>query len=388
MDDGRAPAEARGAATNRLVSVDALRGLAALAVVLTHLPFSWQGTVASSPPVAALPRSFTVLTDYGQYGVHLFLILSGFCIHMGWARRQLRGQDTVAFVDFWSRRLRRLYPPYFVALLASLAGMFALARLAHVPLTSPASALGYASDGQLAVDLVLLVLLAQNLNGASERVGNGPFWSLALEEQLYVLYFPLLAMRRRWGWLATLAVAMVTSLAWRAVYGFSDTAPVYWYLCGPARWIEWVLGAWAVEAHLGLVKLPRWASSWPAVVAAALIAVVVSPPGHAYHLPGAGIVNDLAFGLACFFLVNTTCRLEREGAFVHGRPLRGLRRLGIMSYSLYLTHNPVMVGAKRVAVMVGVGSVGAILVIRLAAALLVALLFFLVVERRFLNTAS
>lgn len=371
--------------TTRLVSVDALRGLAALAVVLTHLPFSWQGTVANAHPVAALPRAFTVVTDYGQYGVHLFLVLSGFCIHMGWARRQLRGTDTIAFVDFWSRRLRRLYPPYFVALIASLGGMFALARLAHVPLTSPASALGYASDAQLAVDVVLLVLLAQNLNGASERVGNGPFWSLALEEQLYVLYFPLLAMRRRWGWTGTLGVAAAASLAWRAVYGFADTAPVYWYLCGPARWVEWALGAWAVEAHLGLVTLPRWASAWPAVAAAALIAVVLSPPGHAYLLPGAGIVNDLAFGFACFFLVNTTCRLEREGAFAHGRVMRWLRRLGVMSYSLYLTHNPVMVVAKRVAVMAGVHSVGIILAVRLTAALLVAVVFFLVVERRFLN---
>lgn len=359
------------------MGLDLLRGVAALLVVVSHLPFQ----VGDTP---ALPSWITQITDYGQYGVHLFLVISGFCIHMTWARGLRRGAPRLPFLEFWKRRLRRLYPPYLAALVAAMIGLFVLARLARVPISGAASLFSYPSDRQLAVDLVLLLLLAQNLNGASARVGNGPFWSLALEEQLYLLYSPMLALRRRWGWGAALVVAFGTTLGWRAAYAWTRTPPGFWYEVGPARWAEWALGALAVEAHLGLVELPRVLRSPVLGVAALAAGIAAAPPGRPWLSDGSWVLNDLLFAFAAFVLLNAVCARETAGGF-RGLPARALAAVGFMSYSLYLVHNPAMVVAKRIAVRAGLQSVPAIVGVRLLAAFAAAVLFFFFFERRFLN---
>ena len=46
-----------------------------------------------------------------------FFVISGFCIHLGWARQEAQaGGATTDFFAFWRRRIRRLYPPYLVVL--------------------------------------------------------------------------------------------------------------------------------------------------------------------------------------------------------------------------------------------------------------------------------
>src|SRR5947209_7676075 len=108
-----------GIDADRLTAIDALRGAAALGVVIAHVPFQWNALPVEQAALAsALPVFVTAITDYGRFGVHLFLIISGFCIHL----RVARGGGTagVDVVRFWRRRLTRLYPPYFVALIGSL----------------------------------------------------------------------------------------------------------------------------------------------------------------------------------------------------------------------------------------------------------------------------
>ena len=71
----------------RLQSVDLLRGLAVLAVVCSHLGFSVRGFSAGGSASAMFPSE--PIADFlplGQYGVQLFLVISGFCIHMRWSR--------------------------------------------------------------------------------------------------------------------------------------------------------------------------------------------------------------------------------------------------------------------------------------------------------------
>src|SRR5580658_4132343 len=237
-----------GSPSRRLASIDAFRGLAALAVLVDHLPMSLAlapSRPGESRPVAGLPSWVVGFTGYGRYGVHLFLVLSGFCIHMTWARHGSEGR--LDFIEFWKRRLHRLYPPYFVTLVLTLLGLSLLfSALGHPAGYTVASRFGYASGAQLAIDLVLLIFLMQNLNGATTRIGNGPLWSLALEEQLYLLYFPLLVLRRR-GWTLTLLVIGVATLAWRLLGGYVFVDNASWFIVGPARWFEWALGALAVE---------------------------------------------------------------------------------------------------------------------------------------------
>lgn len=383
MCDFRAPMSVDA---RRSPAIDALRGIAVLAVLLDHLPFSGSltpATVAGSAAVPVFPSWLSDALSVGQYGVNLFLVLSGFCIHMRWARRGDL-MERVDFLPFWRRRLHRLYPPYLVALLASIAGLFVLHGVLGHAGPSLHQQLGYASSSQLAVDVLLLLILSQNLNGASHRIGNPPFWTLALEEQLYLLYFPLLGMRRRWGWRVTLGVIAAVTLGLRAAAPMMPASfGVFWFLVGPTRWLEWALGALAVEAHVGIVKLPRWCFSGILAALALVGATALRMLPGVLHLPRLPALEDPAFGFAFFLLTNAACA-ARWGERASGIVARPLVRVGLFSYSIYLVHMPILTAVKQVGIRLGLG-VAAITILRLAVPIALAYVFFLVVERRFLN---
>lgn len=88
---------------NRLLQVDALRGLAAIAVVLFHFSTRFQNLFTT-----ARPPSFSV--PWGHYGVNLFFIISGFVIFMTLER-------ATRPMDFIVSRFSRLYPAYWASIL-------------------------------------------------------------------------------------------------------------------------------------------------------------------------------------------------------------------------------------------------------------------------------
>jgi peptidoglycan/LPS O-acetylase OafA/YrhL len=115
--------------------------------------------------------------------------------------------------------------------------------------------------------------------------------------------------------------------------------------------------------------------------------VISTPPaGHVWlDFRAVKIASDLFYGLAFFIVVNVACHYERvrEGAFVSAVS-RALSALGERSYSVYLVHNPLMVGLKRVAVGAGLG-VLSITSLRLFVAVVGGLVFFRFVESRWLK---
>src|ERR1700745_4018016 len=100
----------------RLLTIDALRGIAALGVVLYHAINQTQNAIQGS--ILKWPAlTIRFLSSFGYVGVFLFFVISGFCIHLQWCRsRSINEQGSVAFGKFWKRRIRRLYPPYVIAL--------------------------------------------------------------------------------------------------------------------------------------------------------------------------------------------------------------------------------------------------------------------------------
>lgn len=381
---------ARDGGARRLTAIDALRGVAVLAVLVSHLAFSKTTAVAQAgtTPEAAFPEWLVDTLDHGRFGVHLFLVISGFCIHMAWARRNDENAK-VDFLAFWRRRLHRLYPPYFAALVLSLGGLFVLHGILGHASGSIAAKLGYASTGQLVVDIALLLLLAQNLNGASGRIGNGPFWTLALEEQLYALYFPLLAMRKRLGWSKTIGIVLATTILWRIVGAFflSGSVAETFFFVGPARWFEWALGAIAVEVYLGRTTVPAWCRSGAVgVVLLAFAIFFVNTLRLGAPIPYIVPFTDALFGLALFVLANFAVKVRWGDGARSSAVSRFFAWVGTFSYSLYLTHQPVIVGVKQVAMRLGIGTAG-ITVLRLVVPIAAAWIFFQVVERRFLNSS-
>ncbi len=366
----------------RLVSIDVLRGIAVLAVVLCHLPFSAVGLGGTAAAGAIFPpMPVPHVLEYGRLGVQLFLLLSGFCIHMRWARKA-DPTKKVDFFPFWKRRLTRLYPPYFIALVGALVATFALHNVVGSPAGPGLGAMfGYASTTTFVVDMVLLLLLMQNLTPAAWRVNNGPFWSLALEEQLYLMYFPLLWMRRNWGWGKTIAVCGVATLAWRATGAFLfEETPFFWFIVGPAFWLPWALGAFAVEAHFGHVRLPKWATSAGVGVALFAAGVLCNPPADMWGIYRyTRVLDDLFYSGAFFVLINVFVHYENAGRLHLGAWVRVLAQFGVWSYSIYLVHLLAMVPVKQLLVEFGFSD-PLILAVRLGAGLLAGMVFFRLFE--------
>ena len=115
------------------------------------------------------------LSSFGYIGVFLFFVISGFCIHLQWAKSRAAGKPTIQFGSFWRRRIRRLYPPYLIA--------FALFML------MAASTTGINVTHFFVYDVVMHLLMLHNLDPQTCYSINGVFWTLAIEEQLYLAYF-------------------------------------------------------------------------------------------------------------------------------------------------------------------------------------------------------
>jgi peptidoglycan/LPS O-acetylase OafA/YrhL len=326
----------------RLIGIDALRGIAALGVVLYHtvgpnflLTQGW-GNLVGSP--------IQILFSYGYAGVFLFFVISGFCIHLQWARAKAAGKDhKINFRAFWKRRLRRLYPPY----------LFALALYLIVA----ASTSGIDITHFFVYDMVMHLLMLHNLDPHTCYSINGVFWTLAIEEQLYLAYFLLLFIRIRWGWMKALLVCAAARIGWFLLSYFAYRA----YRIGvpvpeaaASHWLTWALGAIAVEAAVGLIKLPSWTRNIWVGVASLLIAIglshglpIIDQEGIIHHL-GWFILHP-AWGFAFFVLVNWIVAAEarwRESGRMPDMIVR-MAWVGVFSYSLYLTHQLVIMVSWR-----------------------------------------
>ncbi len=367
----------------RLHGLDALRGFAALYVVIYHAV-----TQAPHDEAGLLMRWLALpvraVVHYGYISVFLFFVISGFCIHLHWAKAQVAGrQATLDFVPFWRRRLRRLYPPY----------LFALALFLIVA----AVADGIAFTRFYLYDAVLHLLMLHNFNYHTAYGINGVFWTLAIEEQLYLAYFLLLFLRRRWGWRTTLACCAGARVGWLLLslvikdrYGIflpvNEAAAVHWF--------TWALGAVGVEAACGLILLPRWCRSWriglTALAVAAGLAYAQENTNLTWYIhDGLWLLTHPLWAVGLFVVVNRVVAAELTGRLWRNAPQlwRWGASIGLFSYSLYLTHELVMLEIWR---FTGRGLPGFIVAVFIMTPLSVACayIFFWFCERPFLPSSA
>ncbi len=312
--------------------LDTFRGIAILAVVARHTVWSVFDNLSSvagaahHAALAAFFRCLYVISGEGTYGVAIFFVVSGFCINLSYRKSQDTGWGI-----FYVRRIFRIYPAYLVSLL-----FFLLV----LPITRwPADAWGALANQ---IDFVLHLFLAQNFLPQTLGTINGAYWSLAIEFQLYLLFPLILLMARRIGWRQTLIVTAFVELVSRVfalVYQYHEAAlfPASWfgwYLLSPLGfWFSWTLGAILAEAFVEKQPLPfsrplpLWL--WPLVV----VIFDQTPFLRVFAFPVA------AWGTGQFLVYH----LNKEPAPAQNTPIpvRVLNFVGVISYSIYLLHQPI-----------------------------------------------
>ncbi len=302
----------------RVAGLDGLRGLAALYVVVNHIfERAFPGYPADHAPFWA--AGFI----YGRFAVVVFIVLSGLSLALAPARDGWR-LDGVA--RFARRRAWRILPAYWAALAFSLA-------VAWLILPPP---------GEAVPDLHSVAanaLLVQNVFPAATP--NRSFWSIAIEAQLYVL-FPLLLLvvRRRGAVVMAAAVTLLVALVGIAVPhiarldAFATQSP-------PDLAALFALGMVAAGIVAAGERRRSWPWAWFALAAAAPVLATIWWQGSVWTLDSLLWV-DIALGpaIACLLAALVTGRPALLVRLLDTRPLRSL---GLSSYSLYLTHGPIVV---------------------------------------------
>ena len=351
----------------RFASLDAARGIACLMVVVYHAVYALHSD-AEYVAASAAERIVLRISSMGHVGVALFFVISGYCIC---AAADSTGRGAVSARDFVIRRFRRIYPPYWAALVASLA-LFALLAALGLPIYEQAF---HANPSPRALSfwswLGTITLTEQwryHVVGPEPRWFLGHAWTLAYEEQFYALVcgLVLLAPRRLFGGMLVVTVI--------AVLAFPLGGLVRGFLID-GNWFLFVAG---VGAYYALHRASRvGARVIQGLLAAAAIAAAVLGKSE---LPVA-----MAFGLALTLLHRHDAALAATG------PMRGLRRVGRISYSLYLVHLPVALAVGCAIPHLGLthgplvaASIASILLLSIGAAWGL----YTAVERRFMRSTA
>lgn len=363
MPEPPAPRQSPAAGGARLAWLDALRGIAALAVVFDHLGVD---------VLQHARHAVYQWVDTGQYGVFVFFLVSGYIVPASLERKG-------SVRSFWVSRAFRLYPLYVLGLVAAvaltIAGLGSLRGSAQHPGTAVLSH----------------ALMLSNVLGSTNAINV--IWTLSYEMAFYLLLTALFVTRmhrRSITFALIFAIAAVVAGGVLPMTALSDSflgprlvaaGGDLLILAGLAlavarRWVPKVAGAvlaaatvmilvafngswlnpWEALTILALMftgtvlyraergELSRWLAAAAAVAVFALGIVAGLWHSHAWHMSAHGqLIWDRQWVLS---LTAAALTFAAGMAVRHRRIPRVLAWLGLVSYSVYLLH-PLLLGVYR-----------------------------------------
>lgn len=346
------------AAPSRIAPLDGLRGLAVLAVILYHATLFEPGT-------GPVERSLLEATRLGWAGVDLFFVLSGFLITR--ILVQSRGAENY-FRVFYVRRFLRIFPLYYASLLL-------LVLLFHVTAGESAWYWLYASNVKMTI-------------AGWPSMPLSHFWSLAVEEQYYLVWplvVSLLPRRALAGLCAGLLLVVPAARIAGYVLGVPD---IGLYVLTPFR-----LDALAAGSLLALVvprlsEPRRYIPHALATLSLSTLAsgLVLAVAGDAFWGTPPMLTLGFTF-LAVVFaaLVFLVIALPRDTLLPRILEWKPLRAAGKVSYAMYVFHWPVTfalrgAGFRPSAIAPGAAGWVAYLAVLLGAISLLAALSWMLME--------
>lgn len=289
--------------------IDGLRAIAIIPVVLFHAGFD--------------------LFSGGYVGVDIFFVISGYLITKVICDDISGGGFSYAV--FYERRIRRIFPALFavslftavlaaVLLLPDDLALFGKSLLATVVFAS--NIFFYKISGYFSPNAELMPLLHT--------------WSLAVEEQFYIVAPIVLAVsfRLKLGWRVVIAAGLVASLALSA-YSVEDYATATFYLLPTRAW-ELLAGSLVAVGGLPVIR-NRAVAEGLSLLGLGLILYAIFAYDHETVFPGPAAVLPV---LGAALLIYAGPARPLASRLLSTRPFVGI---GLISYSLYLWHWPLIV---------------------------------------------
>ena len=341
----------------RLPGVDGLRAIAEGFILIYHC---W---IYSSPLGEPLGMGLfgRFLLPHLPVGVSLFFALSGFLLYRSLAMAILQRKPLPSISRYLRNRALRIFPAYWTILVVT--GVILPAVMVRSSTTLELGRLSGQFD-----DLLKNMFLMQNYFRDSWDTGIGPVWSLAIELHFYLALplLGLLAVRMGGRFLGSRGRALVAlfpaiALGFVGVIGSlaegwtADLSNDYWHstlvrgilyhadlfafgICLAVLW---------AATSLGLIRLPRWwrPAAGLGLVFSVLLAIGLTDRGILDRYQGAFQYEGL-LSLACVLLIALVVLPNKEGAsqpmLVRILDWRPIAAIGLVSYSLFLWHEPVI----------------------------------------------
>ena len=339
----------RGLPQTRLAYLDAIRGIAALIVVLHHcwsafapISLTSHGSFAASVTAGSasiFAYSLDKFFEAGRAAVIIFFVLSGFVLTCSLSARPM------PFKGFIIKRILRIYPAFMVVILASYCLHY---LIGNHPAATATEFLKHACHSSLSVTILVQHLLMIGTE-ATMRL-DAVMWTLVYEMRISLLFPAILLSVMRYRWRAVLVYFLVSVGCAVSLFfangeiasGSNDASFAATILETGFFIVFFAAGAYLAIARekvsIEIAKLPLWSK---ALMSAATAYCIYK--GVNYHDVW-GTDSDYFHGLGALGVIALAIGVPRIAkALAHQIPIW----LGRISYSLYLVHMPILYAVSQ-----------------------------------------
>jgi peptidoglycan/LPS O-acetylase OafA/YrhL len=347
-------------------------------VVVYHASFYERADLAGAGFMAGLTYK---LISYMWIGVPIFFAISGYCITASSdsARRKPR-----AVQQYFSRRFRRIFPPYWILLTISIvvvagmsiAGWPAMFSDGNHPIPHPATL----SLSQWIGNIGLMEQWRFHLFGDSSLTFLGHVWSLCYEEQFYAVCGLLIFLMPRWFFQGAACVTLlVVSLTFIHIFTKFPTSGFFF----DGRWLLFAAGILAYyRLNYACQRYQRLIDIFLGISIVLSILLYGKSPAR-YQGFAIELIVASSFTLAISLIHRWDDRIAAS------KLVRPITFCGVMCYSLYLVHWPITKLISHALFLAGIrgpwSTLAVTIPLSLGVSILSARLFHMLVEKRFLN---
>jgi exopolysaccharide production protein ExoZ len=329
-----------------LSSLQLFRGLAAVLVILHH-------TTTILKLSTGKEFLLGIFEPFGSHGVDFFFVLSGFIIL--YAHYNDIGKANLGL--YFKKRFVRIYPLYWIIVIPLIPMLFLFPAI---------GAQGNETDLSVIINSVLLIP-----NETPPFLGVA--WTLTHEIKFYLIFgLSIILLKPKYSFPLILIWSLISLAQFAKVVNFNDGFYLKFIFSGYN--LEFILGM--IAAYLFINYKPRF--NWVIVIVGAIGFILAGINGELKIMP---IDSVITYGLSAFLLILGSARLDSESKV---KIPKVFLYLGEASYSIYLTHYPVIVVLFKVFTVIGLGESILLYVIPLIA-LIVGCLFHTIIEKPLLK---